>query len=323
MKQKDIKYYIKCFEKLRRDYKKGGAPHKPILLISLIQSIQNKLINSNKIFITPELIGLFKSNWNNLVLTDHTCLFTLPFYHMRTEPFWELIPNSGCEIWVKSKSSMRSFSNLATAVKYAQIDFELFELLQNELDSKILLHVLLDKYFSDLKGNYKPLYTNYVDDIEDQIFNESHIEYKRRLQSLRNEIDNDAFQEEVYLRSNIFKRKIPQIYNDTCSISGLRIDAISNISMIDACHIVPFSESYNDTITNGIALCPNLHRAFDRGLVSINDHYEVIISDSFSEPYETNYSLKQFERKQILLPKDEKHFPSLESIKHHRNRFGF
>lgn len=33
--------------------------------------------------------------------------------------------------------------------------------------------------------------------------------------------------------------------------------AITNVSMVDACHIVPFSEGYDDTLTNGIALCPN------------------------------------------------------------------
>ncbi|MDR2064942.1 MAG: hypothetical protein LBP85_04455, partial [Prevotellaceae bacterium] len=38
------------------------------------------------------------------------------------EPFWKLVANAGCEKWVESKSSMRSFSNLTTAVKYALID---------------------------------------------------------------------------------------------------------------------------------------------------------------------------------------------------------
>lgn len=47
---------------------------------------------------------------------------------------------------------------------------------------------------------------------------------------------------------------------------------------------------YNDTITNGIALCPNLHRAFDRGLIAIDDNFKVLVSQSFRED-ETNYSV--------------------------------
>jgi putative restriction endonuclease len=311
MIKKDVIYYYSRFEKLRRDSKNGGAPHKPILLISLIQAIQQNLFNSNKIFIIPELVGLFKSNWKNLVVTNHQCLFTLPFYHMHTEPFWLLIPNAGCELWVKSKSSMRSFSNLTTAVKHAQIDEELFKILQNKQDSEILLHFLLDKYFPDTKSNFSTGSNNYIQDIENQIMLDPEEDYKRRLLTIRGQLDNDAFQEEIYVRSSIFKNEIPKIYNYTCCISELRIDAISNVSMIDACHIIPFSESYNDTITNGIALCPNLHRAFDRGLISIDDKYKVIASNSFSEINETNYSLKQFEGKQILLPDNKNYYPSL------------
>lgn len=320
---KDLKYYFSCFDKLRRDQKNGGAPHKPILLISLIQAIQQNIVRSSKIYVTPELVGLFKSNWNNLVETNHQCLFALPFYHMHTEPFWQLIPNAGCELWVKSKSSMRSFSNLTTAVKYSQIDEELFVILQKKEDSEVILHFILEKYFPNTKNNFNSGKSNYIQDIEKQITQESKEEYRKRILSVREQIDNDAFQEEIYLRSNIFKKEIPKVYNFTCCISGLRIDAISNVSMIDACHIIPFSESFNDTISNGVALCPNLHRAFDRGLISIGRSYKVIISNGFSEYNETNYGLKQFEGKTILLPDNAKYLPAQESLSHHRERFGF
>lgn len=319
---KDLQYYIKCFDKLRRDNKNGGAPHKPILLLSIIQAFQQNLLNSNKIFITPELVGLFKSNWNSLVESNHQCLFTLPYYHMHTEPFWVLIPNEGCEMWVNSKSSMRTFSNLTTAIKYSQIDDELVSVLRSENDSKVLQVFLLDKYFPNTKNNFHSSENNYINDIENQIMHEPQEEYRKRLIIIRKQLDNDAFQEEIYVRSNVFKKEVPKIYNYTCSISGLRIDAISNISMVDACHIVPFSESYNDTITNGIALCPNLHRAFDRGLISINDDYKVIINKGFSELYESNYGIKQFEGKKILLPDNEIYYPDQESLRFHRNKFG-
>ena len=92
--------------------------------------------------------------------------------------------------------------------------------------------------------------------------------------------------------------------------------------MIDACHIVPFSDGYNDTLTNGIALCPNLHRAFDRGLISINDNYEVILNSNFIEN-SSAYNLSQFINKQITLPKQIEFHPELENLKQHRLRFNF
>lgn len=121
----------------------------------------------------------------------------------------------------------------------------------------------------------------------------------------------------------IFKQEIPKIYDNTCCISGMRIDATSNVSMIDACHIVPFSEAYDDTLTNGIALCPNLHRAFDRGLIAISDDYSVLVKRNFIENSKSVFNLTQFENQKILLPKHETHYPSLENLQFHRNRFHF
>jgi putative restriction endonuclease len=324
MPAKDLRYYCSKFEKLRRDFKNGGAPHKPILLISLIQAFQNGFYSTSEIHILPELVGLYKSNWKSLVKTNHQCLFTLPFYHMNTEPFWELIPNKGCELWIKSKSPMRSFSNLATAIQCAIIDYELKELFLKKVESNILLHFLLDTYFAETEGNFiSDSGNSYISDIENQILNESEETYKVRLLQIRKELDNDEFQEEVFVRKNIFKKEIPKIYNYTCCISGLRIDAGDNISMIDACHIIPFSESFNDTISNGIALCPNLHRALDRGLISIDNNFRVLINKRFSEPFQTVYNIKQFEGVSISLPDNYTYYPSFESLTHHRNKFGF
>ncbi len=314
MIKKDLKYYLHCFEKLRRDHKNGGAPHKPILLLSLFQAIKNGLFSNNNISISPEFVGLFKSNWYNLVSTNHQCLFALPFYHMNSEPFWKLVPNKGCEIWVKSKSLMRSLQNITTAVKYAVVDFELFELLKIPENNELAKQFILDLYFHDTKNNYGQ--NSYLNDIENQITNEDSIIYSKRILELRKELEEESYQEEIFIRSNIFKREIPKIYNYACCISELRIDSVINISMIDACHIIPFSESNNDTASNGLALCPNLHRAFDRGLISIDEDFKVLISTKFSEN-KTDYSLTQFRGKQIQLPIEQRFYPSYENIRWH------
>jgi len=324
MPAKNLSYYCAKFENLRRDFKNGGAPHKPILLISLIQAYQNGLYQTAEIQILPELVGLFKSNWQLLVETNHQCLFTLPFYYMSSEPFWELVPNRGCELWIKSKSPMRSFPNLTTAVKCAKIDEELKEFLLKKEESTFLLHLLLDNYFPNAQNSVftSPDYS-YLTEIKTQILQESKQAYQDRLTQIQKELDNEGFQEEVFVRGGIFKKEVPKIYNYTCCISGLRIDAGDNISMVDACHIIPFSESFNDTISNGLALCPNLHRALDRGLISINNAFKVIVNKNFSEPFLSAYNIKQFEGKQILLPSNDHHHPSFESLGYHRKKYGF
>lgn len=322
-KIKDIKYYCSLFEKIRRDFKNGGAPHKPVLLISVIQAYQQRIFNTNQIFIVPELVGLFKSNWTTLVSTNHTCLFALPFYHLSSEPFWHLVPNPGCEAWVQSKSSMRSFSNLKTAIKYVTIDNELYNLLLDNNEAQTLLYFLLDKYFPKKRTKLDNTHTSYINDVKQQIVEEPYKDYQERILKIRNTLNLAEYEEEVFIRSNVFKKEIPKIYNNTCCISGLRIDAIDNISLVDACHIVPFSESYNDSITNGIALCPNLHRAFDRGLISINEKFNVLVNTNFIEPNSTSYNIKQFENKKIILPDNPKYYPALQSLIQHMNKWEF
>tara|TARA_R110000850_G_C9994993_1_gene467532 strand:- start:7010 stop:7252 length:243 start_codon:yes stop_codon:yes gene_type:complete len=47
--KKDLPYYLRCFSKLRRDYKNGGAPHKPILLLSIIDLFEKQELSTNEI----------------------------------------------------------------------------------------------------------------------------------------------------------------------------------------------------------------------------------------------------------------------------------
>jgi len=69
---------------------------------------------------------------------------------------------------------------------------------------------------------------------------------------------------------------------------------------------------------NGIYLCPTLHRAFDRHLISIDEDYRLIISKAFIERSDSPYSIKQFEGKVILLPANRNHYPSQEKLQKHR-----
>ena len=71
---------------------------------------------------------------------------------------------------------------------------------------------------------------------------------------------------------------------------------------------IPFAIPHDDTIINGIPLCPNLHRPFDRDLITIDKNYIVIVSQSFHED-EQAYSIKQYEGTQIALPNERKYFP--------------
>lgn len=316
--------YRSAFKSLKRGYSKnlGRAPHKPILLLSVIQQIENGNINSNRIFITPELLLSFNTLWNLLVDTKHIPNFALPFFHMRSEPFWYLVKQPSVKLKITKSKSIKSFKNLKESIAFAEIDKHLFMLLSEPLSRAILVENLLDNYFSYTKSNFSFDKTNLEEEkIEYQILNEEKLAYQTKLKDLRAALDDDKFEEELFIRGGLFKKTIPKIYNQTCCISGMKIESTANAQMIDACHIVPFSISNDDTIPNGISLSPNLHRAFDRGLITINQDYLVRISPSVNENNSV-FSLSQFNGKRIILPEKTTWFPSIESLQwHNKERF--
>ncbi len=314
--QEQLQKYLLAFRKLRMDRAHGIAPHKPILLLSVLQTFQRGINTNQRIYITPELVALFKANWSLLVTSNHDCRFALPFYHLTSDLFWKLIPKAGFENILQLKASMRSFANLNAAIDCAVIDGDLFLLMKDNMCNSILQQFLLDEYFSNTKSNYNSSEVGQqklFDDIEEKILREDAAEYRKEIKKLVMHKD----EEEIFLRGSLFKREIPKIYNYTCCISGMKVDAMMNVSMVDACHIVPFNESYDDIITNGIALCPNLHRAFDRGLIAIDCHYKVLVSKTFQEDG-MNYSIKIFENQKITLPKLERYYPLAGNFDWHR-----
>lgn len=303
--------YVKKFSALKRGSVKGvKAPHKPILLLAAIEGVEKKEINSNKIKISAELVASFKDHWSQLVKDSRFSEnFSLPFFHLQSDGFWHLQTLPGREILLNSSHSIKSFAHLKEVIAFAYFDEELYHLLANEPTRQILKQTLLESYFPNAR--LQPI--KLIGEIINQILHEPAAVYKTKAEGFD--------EEEIFVRSGIFKKEIPKIYNYACAISGMRIITDADVQMIDACHIVPFSESHDDTITNGISLCPNLHRAFDRGLISLDAEYRVLVK-SFTEQ-ENFYSIKQFEGNQMRLPNNKHYFPAQENLAAHRIRHSF
>jgi len=307
----NIQLFFHKLKKLKVDRSKGAAaPHKAILLLSVIQGIESNQINTNKIFITPELVAAFKDNFCNLV-TDNRFQpnFALPFYHLKSDGFWHLQLLPGRELLLTSSGSIRSFSALRETVAYAFLSEDVYQILQIEQNRIQAKYILLQTYFGG--GELLAGHIGFMESIAQQILNESPAAYRQEVA--------DADEEEQFLRNNVFKKTIPRSYNYTCCISGMRIITPRELQMIDACHIIPFALSHDDTISNGLSLCPNLHRAFDRFLITIDKNYKVVVSEHFIES--GPYSIKAFHNKPILLPRKQEHFPALENLRWHNEKY--
>lgn len=309
----DLDKYITYLKKLKRA--NSSAPHKPILLLSIFQAIQSGLIDNPFFKAEPELVALYNANFLKHVKTKHNTNFTMPFTKMNSEPFWRVVFKKGFEYIDTKIVDIKSFVALNNMILGVELDADFFKVLTDKDINEQLCSFIIYYYFpeSEYKG-YDYGFGNDFDRTIDNMLSEPSAEYFIDNKGLIESNNEDA----LAIRGAAFKRMIQKVYDYECSITGWRLQINANISMIDSCHIKPFSVSYDDTIGNGIALCPNLHRAFDRGLITISEQYTVLVSKNINENYGL-YSLRNLEGKAIKKPLEKQYWPNISNLEYHRD----
>lgn len=138
--------YAEYFSRLKTAFSKNGpAPHKALLLLSVIDLIERGEISSTRIELSDILVSTFNSNAKALVKDDFfKPSIGQPFFFMKSEPFWQLIPYNMVDVDLKSTSY--SIKNLRATYQYALIDTALLILLQDAKNRESLREILIEKY---------------------------------------------------------------------------------------------------------------------------------------------------------------------------------
>ncbi|UOQ54335.1 HNH endonuclease [Hymenobacter cellulosivorans] len=309
----DLPHYLTRFRKLKTSKLAGEeAPYKPALLLAVLEGLEDETIIDNQMVITPELLAAFQSNCRDLSTSDRFRAnnFALPFYHLTGDGFWHLRTHFGQPLVLTSSGSPRSLGHLRRVVAYAALDEPLWFLLQDPGTRHLFREALLDRYFPQTRHLYRPSAGSEVlGQLGQQMLQEPAAVYQTHL-NLRDE-------EDTFIRSGTFKRVVLEAYNFTCAISGLQLISTGTTAvapLLDACHIVPWAISHDDTIGNGLALTPTLHRAFDRHLFRIDQNYRVRVAASFRELRGQEHGLLQFEGQQLRLPERREWWPRKEGF---------
>lgn len=79
-------------------------------------------------------------------------------------------------------------------------------------------------------------------------------------------------------RDVAFRRHVRNAYANTCAVTGLRLINGGGRPEVQAAHIRPVEADGPDTVRNGIALTGTAHWLFDRGLLSFDDNYNILLS---------------------------------------------
>ena len=292
-------------------YTNGKAPHKPLLLISLMILDKHSEIDLEDI--SPDYY--LKQTWDDLwSVLDYPSpgTITQPLYHMRSEGFWVL----EFKDQYRTTSSLNSFKD--QALRIALTD-DLLKLIREEDTRNRMINTLINDggYFSDdeaqrLRQRVEELDTSFV--YEKAIENEV-------LKTFRSDWSPDSVQSKVTLtagkRDPAFRRLVLSAYDETCAVCGMRLQTSSGISVLDAAHILPFNRFFNDDVRNGISMCKTHHWLFDRGILSLDDRYRVLVSKDVEDEIPHGV-VKDHQRQEILLPEDNTCHPAVQALEWHR-----
>lgn len=80
------------------------------------------------------------------------------------------------------------------------------------------------------------------------------------------------------VRDRIFRRVVLRAYDERCAISGLKLINGGGRAEVAAAHIRPVEANGPDIVNNGLALSGTAHWMFDRGLISLSDDLDILIS---------------------------------------------
>jgi putative restriction endonuclease len=315
-----IDCYIKAFSELRTDKNKNRwsaattfrAPHKPFLLLSILDLISEGHITKEFIEPTFELAETFAGYWQRVMPIGSSGIMAYPFFYMDSEPFWELVPRSGVTPPVgKTISSMKKIKEIYLGAK---LDPELFKLTLMEPLRKKLQTALITTFFSPE--------TQFI------LFDQSQVNIQASKYS--NSILETGEPEEEYLysdksksiekkiRDQGFRKAIVTLYEHRCALCGIRMLTPEGHTVVEAAHIIPWRETKDDKPTNGLALCRLCHWSFDEGLMGVGKDYEVLISKQVKrEPNFPGHMLTLSDRT-IFRPAKKDFWPAHEKIEWHR-----
>lgn len=142
--------YIRQFSHLNTAKIAGRqAPHKAILLLSIMDLIEADIITSPRIKLSVQLEEAFGRVWSKHV--GSSLLFSAkvatPFWHMQSEPFYQLFLNNGQNVACKQARYSVTWLRENT---YAIIDKKLFSLMQDKNAREEFRAALISTYLKDL-----------------------------------------------------------------------------------------------------------------------------------------------------------------------------
>jgi putative restriction endonuclease len=235
---------------------RGKAPHKPLLLLCLVDMAEAGELPRRTFTRTANLVLRFKEYGSLATERWPTRLdLRMPFFYLKSQGFWQSFTLE----MAPAQSPETCFVN--------EIHEEFFDLL-GDADFRLKARLLLvSRYFEPRER---------VALLESLGLCADGMEKAEKKMLELNEEGEEAARRRG--RGARFAVQVVSRYKFTCALTGLFCMTADGAVIVDAAHIESWAESENDDIQNGLALCKNAHWLFDEGLWSVNADGRVMLA---------------------------------------------
>lgn len=313
-----LERYLDKFSRLRTDRGKSRypattnhyAPHKPLLLLSIMDLIAQGLITNNFIEPSFELVDTWNGYWSVVMPINHRSTMAHPFPRLKSDGFWHRITHPGYN--PGKDYNVTSMAKCREIYAGARLDDTLFQFMCDPDSREKLRAVIVQTYFHP---ETQPIV------IQLGFVNSVSYEYAQTLVGKAAEqagiFEKLPEEKKKPIRDAGFRKAIVNLYDHRCAMCGIRMLTPEGHTVVEAAHVVPWSQSHDDHPTNGMCLCRLCHWSFDEGLMSVGIDYEVQVSSRVRMDNNIPAHILPLADRKIFTPDETRFWPSQGNIQTH------
>ena len=294
--EKTWQQWLERLYNLRRD-RQGTyeRPHKPILLIAVLDLFDRGIICHNQVAFSPELVKTFERYFEVVRQNDESVAIDNPYCHLADDGFWQVLSKSDNKPLYEPGEAARLPSLRILRETYGRFDDGLWTSIVTYAQCRRQLRAaLISRYFPQHR-----------DELDALLGNQNPLPGVNR--------------DEPPGRDGAFRHTVLETYDHRCAACGIRVRIKGGSSLVVAAHIIPFVISRNDRPDNGLALCPNHYWAMESFLIApcpdaANRAGVWRVRDDLDVSVEGQKDLAALADRPVIPPNEEKFLPALEGL---------
>lgn len=271
------------------------SPHKPLLLLVAIA----KLLQGQRELCFGEIESLLRPLLNAYAPpVQGRPQPELPYWHLRSDQLWEIPGDVGLPLQQRGFPQMEGLRATSGHLPEAYAK----ALLASESLVDTVVQLVLDAHFPE------SLHDDILAAVGLTSFTASIVAEEQASYGL------------VRKRDPRFRELILRAYEHRCAVTGFQAALGGSYFGCEAAHVKWHAYEGPDTVENGLAMEPTLHKLFDAGAWSLTDDRRILVSADFTGSDEAVEKIRSLHGRPLRPPQQGMPLVSMEYIRWHREK---